>query len=126
MKVKFDEGNNVSYMQDFHFVGGGVPSDVEFDVIPFTADRVKLVADGYGNLRGRYGNGALYISVEDLPTKHMNYQELRKKFEEEKQYPSWDCNAIVNQEYIEWLEGLLENYDLTPIFGIKQRQNTEL
>ena len=32
---------------------------------------------------------------------------LRKQFEEEKGYPSWNCNDTVIQEYIEWLEDKL-------------------
>ena len=34
----------------------------------------------------------------------LGYKRLRQQFENEKQYPSWDCNLGVKQEYIEWLE----------------------
>lgn len=34
----------------------------------------------------------------------MYCNELRKEFEKEKQYPSWNCNDTVKLEYIEWLE----------------------
>jgi hypothetical protein len=39
----------------------------------------------------------------------MEYKELRKQFETEKQYPSWNCNDTVIMEYIEWLEQQLKN-----------------
>lgn len=58
--MKFHEGNKIVFSQDFR-VWEGLPSDVDFDVIPqVKGDSVKLVAPGYGGKP--YGNGAIYVS----------------------------------------------------------------
>jgi hypothetical protein len=65
MKVKFRKNNKVVYWQDFK-VYTGIPSGIEFYVVPLKKDKVKLIANGYGDLILGYGNGALYIGVKDL------------------------------------------------------------
>ena len=41
-------------------------------------------------------------------------KRLRKQFEEEKGYPSWNCNDTVIQEYVEWLEDKLNTKSEQP------------
>ncbi|MCK4793088.1 MAG: hypothetical protein KAV87_55675 [Desulfobacteraceae bacterium] len=71
MKAKIKKGAFVG--QDFgvHKWPHHESFDVDqiFDVFDFNAERVRLVADGFGILsakNGEYGNGALYVKKEDL------------------------------------------------------------
>lgn len=70
MKIKFKK-NKIIYGQD-HRIYKGIPSEIEFDIIPFTNDMVKLVSIGYGD-KVEYGNGALYVCIKNLPK---NYQRI--------------------------------------------------
>ena len=57
----FAEGNKLRYGQDFR-ESAGVPAGVRFAVYPIAGSTMsKLVAPGYGELGGDYGNGALYL-----------------------------------------------------------------
>lgn len=73
MKVKFRKNNKYKYGQDFDFFIG-IPHGIEFDVSKINNKKVRLIADGYGNLKcvGTYGNGALYTSIKNLPKKLQN------------------------------------------------------
>lgn len=56
-------------MQDHSFLKG-VPEGIDFDVefkLRGARDRITLRADGYGNLKGNYGNGAIFVFIEQLP-----------------------------------------------------------
>ena len=59
--------NKIPYGQDMQF-WQGIPEGVEFFPEKFTIARIKLVGKGHG-LVPHYGNGALYVSVTDLPQK---------------------------------------------------------
>ena len=72
--VKFRKNNKIPYGQDMQYYKG-VPSGIEFEIFPFQSNRVKLIADGYGNLEGNYGNGAVYINTKDLT----NYRKAVSK-----------------------------------------------
>jgi len=71
--ITFPE-NTIPFMQD-HGFWRNVPSDVEFVVRSQTVqDHLDLVAEGYGalhnnefGLKYNYGNGAIYVSLNDLP-----------------------------------------------------------
>jgi hypothetical protein len=61
--------------QDFHiktfdFGPGGRWFDVEHYM-----GQLKCTADGYGNLKGHYGNGAIFISRKDHPEFFPDSQE---------------------------------------------------
>ena len=68
MIVKFRKNNKIPYGQDMQY-HKSIPDGIEFKIFPFQKDRVKLVADGYGDLEGNYGNGAIFINTKDLPKK---------------------------------------------------------
>lgn len=71
--VEFKEGNGINFGQDFSWFDE-VPSGVKFyptkevnEKICFIGDRHGIHNNEYG-LSGEYGNGAIYISVKDMPT----------------------------------------------------------
>ena len=83
VQIIFPE-NEIPYIQD-HGFWKSVPSGVKFIVANVTKQNgLKLVADGYGalhdnkfGLKYNYGNGAIYVSVSDLPEKTQDtLQEL--------------------------------------------------
>jgi len=41
-------------------------------------------------------------------------KELKRQFEQEKGYPSWNCNDTVIMEYLEWLENKLSTRPSIP------------
>lgn len=70
--VMFPDGNKISFWQDFS-VWEGIPSDRRFypkeetnGSIVFIADRYGILKNNKWNLRGEYGNGAIYVSTKDL------------------------------------------------------------
>jgi hypothetical protein len=67
MKITFEE-NNIPCSQD-HSFWKGIPEGISFVVKPFGTGKIKLTAQGYGQLNGRntgYGNGALYVNWADV------------------------------------------------------------
>jgi len=67
MEIKFKKNNKVKYMQD-HFFKSGIPNGIDFNVKILSQTRIRLSANGYGELSpGKYGNGALFVLVEHLP-----------------------------------------------------------
>lgn len=63
-KVKIKTGAIVG--QDFSFYKWGKESIIFTIDSNSSKNRYKLVADGYGNLKGNYGNGAVYANKSDL------------------------------------------------------------
>lgn len=64
-QAKIRKGAGVS--QDFHFFSWK-DNDKVFNVYEHSSERNELIADGYGNLEkpDSYGNGALYVKIENL------------------------------------------------------------
>ena len=60
--VTFAEGNTLRCGQDFRYFRGA-PANVRFAVYPVAGSETqsRLVAPGYGDLGGNYGNGAIYL-----------------------------------------------------------------
>jgi hypothetical protein len=78
MKLKF-KNNRISYGQDFNTFCG-VPTGIPFRVSRIVNDKVQLIADGYGDFKTNYGNGAIYVSLNNLPEKVTN--KILKEFGE--------------------------------------------
>jgi len=82
--VQFEEGNNICFGQDFglHIP---LPSGVKFYPREESNGCIWFIGDGYGiindnklkeydyGLSGRYGNGAINVSVKDLPIELVDY-----------------------------------------------------
>lgn len=68
--VKFEPGNGIRYLQDFFFYRG-IPAG-EYQVFKLGEGAFKLVAPGYGELGGDYGNGALIVSSDDWDSTTMS------------------------------------------------------
>jgi len=71
--LMFSDGNEIIYWQDFSQCKG-IPSNIKFfpeqeinNSIVFLADRCGILKNNPYNLEGQYGNGAIYISIKDLP-----------------------------------------------------------
>lgn len=71
--LMFPDENKIRFWQDFSG-WEGIPSDRRFYPKEETNGSIVFIADGYGitgnnkwNLGGKYGNGAIYVSVECLP-----------------------------------------------------------
>lgn len=72
--LMFPNENKICFWQDFGKFEG-VPSDRVFypkdesnGSIVFIADRHGILKNNKWGLAGDYGNGAIYVSVEDLPS----------------------------------------------------------
>ena len=68
--MKFQKGNKIVYGQDMGWQEG-IPEDVDFEVSEVMGNKLKLVADGYGNLKKKdaYGNGAIYVYLQEMHRK---------------------------------------------------------
>lgn len=62
--VRFEQGNDTVCGQDFAYYRGVPPGQYQCYDIGFAW---MLVAPGYGEIGGNYGNGALIISKESYP-----------------------------------------------------------
>jgi hypothetical protein len=72
--VMFPDDNKIRFWQDFS-KWEGIPPDRNFYPIEERNCSIIFIADGCGvlknnkwNLSGEYGNGAIYVSVQDLPS----------------------------------------------------------
>jgi len=90
MKIIAHENNTIVYGQDFNTFRG-LPSNIEFDAEIFRwgnnePEQIVLKAHGFGQLepydKESYGNGKIYISVNNL--KEIDRQSIIKKAKEEK------------------------------------------
>lgn len=79
--LKFEKGNSIRFFQDFS-VKFGVPDNVMFFPESTNHDSVVFMADGYGirsenkwDLKGRYGNGLIYILKSSLPAEIVKWCE---------------------------------------------------
>ena len=77
--IIFPKNNNIPYGQDFNF-WQNIPSKIKFYPAFFGNERIKFIGDGYGILNdniykliGKYGNGAIFVSVKDLPENVKEY-----------------------------------------------------
>lgn len=78
--VKFHEGNEYRFAQDFRFFKC-IPSDVSFypvkehdnNLFEFIGDRHGM-RPAYG-LQGSYGNGSIYVYGSDIPHLHQWFRE---------------------------------------------------
>ena len=68
--MKFLKGNKIVYGQDMGW-HEGIPHDVDFEVDEVMGNKLKLIADGYGNLKksNSYGNGAIWVYLQEMHRK---------------------------------------------------------
>ena len=78
--MRFKKGNKINYGQDFG-IHQGIPHNVDFEVHNFYNGKFKLIANGYGNLKGydNYGSGAIYPYGLTKQQRKRFAKELSKK-----------------------------------------------